>query len=59
MGLIAFALLMAAEVMLARVLSVQSPTERLRGMTSAAGAAGLTRQVLFGLMPWWVVRRAR
>ena len=56
-GLAAFALLMLAEVSLARVLSGRSPGDWLRGMASAAGAVGLTGQVLFGLMPWWVLRR--
>ena len=58
MGLIAFVLLMAAEVTLARILSGLSPAQWLRAQTSAAGAAGLAGQVLFALMPWWVFSSA-
>ncbi len=56
MGLIAFALLMAAEVTLAQALAGQSPAQWLRGLTAPAGAVGLAGQILFGLMPWFVVR---
>lgn len=56
LGLIAFVLLMAAEAVLARVLSGQSPTDWLRAQTSAPGALGLAGQMLFALMPFWVVR---
>lgn len=59
MGLAAFALLMLAEVSLAGVLSGQSPGQWLRGLATLAGAVGLAGQVLFALMPWWVVRRGR
>ena len=59
MGLAAFALLMLAEVSLARVLSGRLPGEWLRSMASPAGAVGLAGQVLFAAMPWWVVRRGR
>ena len=59
MGLAAFALLMLAEVSLARVLAGQSAEDWLRGMANPAGAVGLAGQVLFGLMPWWVLRRGR
>ena len=57
MGLAAFALLMLAEVTLARVLSGLSPGDWLHGMASPAGAVGLAGQVLFALMPWWVTER--
>ena len=57
MGLAAFALLMLAEMSLARVLSGQSAENWLRGMGSPVGAVGLAGQMLFGLMPWWVLRR--
>ena len=57
MGIAAFALLMLAEVSLARVLAGLTPGQWLRGMASHAGAVGLAGQVLFGLMPWWVLRR--
>lgn len=57
MGLIAFVLLMAAEVTLARMLSGLSPGDWLHGMASPAGAVGLAGQVLFALMPWWVTER--
>lgn len=57
MGLIAFALLMAAEAALAGVLAGQSPAQWACSLMTPAGAAGLAGQVLFALMPWWVVRR--
>ena len=57
MGFVAFAVLMLTEVSLAGVLSGQSPEAWLRGLASPAGAAGLTGQVLFAAMPWWVTRR--
>lgn len=56
MGMIAFVLLMLAEVTLAHLLTGLSPAQWLRAQTSAAGAAGLAGQVLFALMPWWMVR---
>lgn len=56
MGGIAFVLLMVAEAVLAHVLSGQSPADWLRAQTSAAGALGLAGQMLFALMPFWVVR---
>jgi hypothetical protein len=57
MGLIAFALLMAAEAALAGVLAGQSPAQWARSLMTPAGAAGLAGQVLFALMPWWVAGR--
>jgi len=59
MGLIAFVLLMIAEATLARVLSGQSPADWLRSQTSAAGTVGLAGQILFAVMPWWVVSLAK
>ena len=59
MGLVAFVLLMAAEVTLARVLLGQSPPRWLYAQTSAAGAVGLTGQVVFAMMPWWVTAQPR
>ena len=56
MGGIAFALLMAAEASLAGMLAGQSLSEWARSLWTPAGAAGLTGQVLFALMPCWVVR---
>ena len=59
MGLCAFAILMLAEVVLARLLTRQSPGAWAASLLIPEGALGLGGQVLFGLMPWWVVRRRR
>lgn len=59
MGLVAFVLLMAAEVTLAGVLASQSPAEWARSLIMPAGAAGLAGQLGFALMPWWVAGRGR
>lgn len=56
MGLIAFTILMLAELTLARLLSGQSPRQWAAGLLNPAGALGLAGQVLFALMPWWVVQ---
>lgn len=53
-GLIAFALLMLAELTLARVLAGQSAGQWAAGLASPGGALGLAGQVGFALMPWWV-----
>lgn len=53
-GLIAFALLMLAELALARVLAGQSVGQWAEGLTTPAGALGLAGQVGFALMPWGV-----
>lgn len=57
MGLIAFALLMLAELALAQLLAGQSPRQWAESLTNPAGALGLAGQVGFALMPWWVRRR--
>jgi hypothetical protein len=54
MGLIAFALLMLAELALAQLLAGQSARQWVEGLTNPAGALGLAGQVGFALMPWWV-----
>jgi hypothetical protein len=59
MGLIAFTILMLAELALARLLTGQSPGQWAAGLTTPAGVLGLGGQVLFALMPWWVAGRAR
>jgi len=59
MGLIALALLMAAEAVLAGVLAGQSLGEWARRLMTPSGAAGLAGQVLFAAMPWWVAALAR
>jgi hypothetical protein len=57
MGLIAFTILMLAELALAQLLTGQSPQQWAAGLMTPAGALGLAGQVLFALMPWWVVQR--
>ena len=59
MGLCAFAILMLAEVALACLLTRQSPGEWAASLLTPEGALGLGGQVLFGLMPWWVIRQKR
>ncbi|MBS3929129.1 MAG: hypothetical protein KGZ65_13305 [Sphingomonadales bacterium] len=56
-GLIAFTLLMLAELALARVLAGQSVGQWAAGLTTPAGMLGLAGQVGFALMPWWVRER--
>ena len=59
MGLIAFTILMLAELTLAHLLAGQSPGQWAASLTTPAGVLGLGGQVLFGLMPWWVTGRGR
>ena len=59
MGLIAFTILMLAELTLARLMAGQSPGQWAASLTTPAGVLGLGGQVLFGLMPWWVTGRGR
>jgi hypothetical protein len=51
MGLLAFALLMLAELALATLLFGQNPDRFLGNMTTAPGALGLAGQIGFGLIP--------
>ncbi|GAA0758821.1 hypothetical protein FHS52_000722 [Erythromicrobium ramosum] len=57
LGLLAFAILMAAECALAGVLSGQTPAQWLAGLRQPHALLGLAGQVAFALMPWWRVRR--
>lgn len=57
MGVFAFAVLMIAELVLARLLTGLSASEWAAGLLSAAGALGLAGQVLFALIPCMVVKR--
>ena len=57
-GLLAFAILMAAECTLAGVLSGQTPVQWLAGLRQPHALLGLAGQVVFALMPWWRVRRS-
>jgi hypothetical protein len=57
LGLLAFAILMAAECALAGVLSGQTPAQWLAGLRQPHALLGLAGQVAFSLMPWWRVRR--
>ena len=59
MGLGAFAILMLAEVTLARLLMRQSPGAWATSLLTPEGALGLGGQVLFALMPWWASRQQR
>ncbi|MCX9145816.1 hypothetical protein [Erythrobacter sp. WG] len=57
MGVLAFALLLAAECGLAGVLSGESPAQWLAGLAQPHAALGLAGQVVFALIPWWRSRR--
>lgn len=57
MGVIAFALLMAAECALAVTLIGQTPVQWLVGLTQPHALIGLAGQAIFALMPWLIVRR--
>lgn len=56
-GMLAFALLMAAECALAGVLNGESPGQWLAGLRRPHALLGLAGQAAFALMPWWRVRR--
>ena len=51
MGAVAFALLMIAELALSVFTFGRSPEDFLRAFGTAAGAVGLTSQVVFALIP--------
>jgi hypothetical protein len=51
MGVVAFALLIAAEMALARVLSGSSPAQFLATYATAAAQVGLLAQLLFAALP--------
>lgn len=57
MGVIAFALLMAAECALAMMLAGQTPMQWLTDLRQPHALLGLAGQVVFALIPWWQVRR--
>ncbi|WDI33160.1 hypothetical protein PUV54_08115 [Hyphococcus flavus] len=59
MGLLAFALLMTAELMLARYGFDRTPPEQLREMTTASGAVGLVGQIIYGMIPLMQVHARR
>ena len=54
MGLVAFSLLMLAEVTLASALFGQAPADWLRSIFAMPGIIGLAGQILFALMPLMV-----
>ncbi len=56
MGLIAFALLMAAECALGVTTVGMTPAQWLAEFRQPHALLGLAGQVLFALMPWWRVR---
>eukprot|EP00191_Tetraselmis_sp_GSL018_P015573 CAMPEP_0177583004 /NCGR_PEP_ID=MMETSP0419_2-20121207/3073_1 /TAXON_ID=582737 /ORGANISM="Tetraselmis sp., Strain GSL018" /LENGTH=135 /DNA_ID=CAMNT_0019072331 /DNA_START=202 /DNA_END=609 /DNA_ORIENTATION=+ len=51
MGNVAFALLMASELLLSEVLNEGGAAAWLRGLTTPEGILGISGQFLFGLMP--------
>ncbi|MDC8755413.1 hypothetical protein OIK40_12255 [Erythrobacter sp. sf7] len=58
MGLIAFALLLALECVLAGVLSGQTPAQWLAGLREPHALLGLGGQVVFAAIPWLRTRRS-
>lgn len=58
-GGIAFALLMAAELVLATTLFEMSASEWLANITRPPGLYGLLGQIAFALMPWLAARGLR
>ena len=56
-GVLAFAILMAAECALAGVLIGQTPAQYLAGLRQPHALLGLAGQAAFALMPWWRVRQ--
>ena len=59
MGLIAFTVLMLAELGLAGLLAGQSPQQWAASLFTAVGVLGLGGQLLFALIPWWVTGPGR
>ena len=57
MGLLAFALLMAAECGLGMVLAGETPVQWVTGLAEPHALLGLAGQVVFALMPWLRVGR--
>ena len=57
MGVTAFVLTMASEVVLARLLRGQSATEWMSNIVTPIGLVGLAGQIAFALMPMLVVER--
>ena len=57
MGGLAFALLMAAECVLAVTMIGQTPAQWLADLRQPHALLGLAGQVMFALLPWWRARR--
>jgi hypothetical protein len=55
-GMLAFAILMAAECALAGVLTGQTPAQWLAGLRQPHALLGLAGQAVFALMPWLRLR---
>jgi hypothetical protein len=53
LGVLAFAILMAAECALAGVLSGETPAQWLAGLRQPHALLGLAGQAVFALLPWW------
>lgn len=57
LGVLAFAILMAAECALAAALAGETPAQWLAGLRQPHALLGLAGQIAFALMPWWRLRR--
>lgn len=55
-GVLAFAIMMAAECALAVALMGQTPEQWLGGLRQPHALLGLAGQIAFALMPWWRTR---
>lgn len=59
MGVMAFALLLASECLLAIAIGGQTVGEWIAGLYQPHALLGLGGQLVFGLMPWWRVRHTK
>lgn len=57
LGVLAFAILMAAECALAAALAGETPAQWLAGLRQPHALLGLAGQIVFALMPRWRLRR--
>jgi hypothetical protein len=56
MGVMAFALLLASECLLAVAISGQTAAAWITGLSEPHALLGLGGQLVFALMPWWRLR---
>ena len=59
LGVLAFAILIAAECALAAALAGETPAQWLAGLRQPHALLGLAGQMVFAVMPWWQIQRDR